>query len=277
MDTLIKQLFEEIDFDEFKECEQSALGATSCPQCSSRQYFYGNEIDYTCEQKRKLYVLRYLPVHASEISQGIDILKLNGAIRRTLSQNNLAVLSIGGGPGSDIVGFRDVHRVLHEIRACREDEPYIADVQYTKIDINRDWNDLFHRVINTRSDDKPDHINEDYECFYEDVTSINVDIDIQDVILLSYIVSELTDDEAIVLANNIKQWSNENTIVIVNDRNQEEVTNRVNSMFKILKTQDAGEFEITGWAGFVYPDKIRDACEVTLNRSSLISYAMGCQ
>ncbi len=225
----------------------------------------------------KLYIIRYLPVHASEIRYSLGILRINAEVNGILSQDNLNVLSIGGGPGSDIIGFREVHRSIHNRRARLEEEPYAAKVNYLKVEVNDDWNALFDRVINTAVDDQVGHVNENYDCIYCDATSIDLDIDRQDVILLSYIVSELTDDEAILLANNIQRWSDENTIIIVNDRSQEEVTNRVNLMFEILNAQDAGEFESTGWAGFVYPDEIRDSCEVKLNRSSMVSYSVGCQ
>ncbi|WP_147822859.1 hypothetical protein [Aeromonas hydrophila] len=277
MNNLIEELYTEIDLEVFSDCEHAAHGVTSCPKCCSRQYFNENEINYSCEQKMKLYIIRYLPVHASEIRYSLGILRINAEVNGILSQDNLNVLSIGGGPGSDIIGFREVHRSIHNRRARLEEEPYAANVNYLKVEVNDDWNALFDRVINTAVDDQVGHVNENYDCIYWDATSIDLDIDRQDVILLSYIVSELTDDEAILLANNIQRWSDENTIIIVNDRSQEEVTNRVNLMFEILNAQDAGEFESTGWAGFVYPDEIRDSCEVKLNRSSMVSYSVGCQ
>ncbi|MCO4173013.1 hypothetical protein K8D10_14725 [Aeromonas veronii] len=277
MNNLIEELYTEIDFEMFSDCEHAVHGVTSCPKCCSGQYFNDNEINYSCEQKMKLYIIRYLPVHASEVRSSIGVLKNNAVMNRILSQDNLNVLSIGGGPGSDIIGFREAHRSIHELREFLEEESYVAEINYLKVEINDDWNALFERVINISVDGRLGHVNENYECIYGDATSIVLGIDTQDVILLSYIVSELTDDEAIMLANNIKRWSDENTIIIVNDRNQEEVTNRVNLMFEILNAQDAGEFESTGWAGFFYPDEIRDSCEVKLNRSSMVSYAVGCQ
>ncbi|WP_368160891.1 hypothetical protein [Aeromonas sp. R5-3] len=272
MNTLIENLHAEIDFNKFSHCEHAVTGISSCPQCCSRQYFYENEIDYSCEQKMKLYVLRYLPVHMSEVRYGIEKLGLHEVINK----ESLNVLSLGGGPGSDIMGFRSVHRSHHMFKNIFKVEPYTAKIKYLKIDINNKWDNLFQRVINTEHNAKLNHVSEYYECLYENATSIDINIDIQDVILLSYIVSELTDVEAIDLSSNIKRWSNEKTIILVNDRNQEAVINRVDLMFKLLNAQKTGSFATSGWARFSYPDEIRDSCEVKLNRSSMVSYAIGC-
>ena len=51
----------------WEECEDMVNGASCCSDCCSKQYFNGNEIDYNCEQKRKVYVLRYVASTAERL------------------------------------------------------------------------------------------------------------------------------------------------------------------------------------------------------------------
>lgn len=57
MEEIIKKFYDEVDFDAAKSCSSS--DKPNCVNCHSDSYFESTEIDYSCMNKRKLYVVRY--------------------------------------------------------------------------------------------------------------------------------------------------------------------------------------------------------------------------
>lgn len=103
MKKIIQEFYDEVDFDAVKSCNTSKK--SSCVDCHSDSYFESTEIDYSCLNKRKLYVVRYLPVHTHEILSALNLIPAD-SVNELLSKKKLNVACLGGGPGTDNLAFR---------------------------------------------------------------------------------------------------------------------------------------------------------------------------
>ncbi|MCQ6631537.1 hypothetical protein NO374_22785 [Escherichia coli] len=110
MDGLIKNCHDRIEGDKHLKCDAS-LG-DDCLQCSSNMYFDGNDVNYECDNKRYIYIARYLPVHSSEISNALDHLAMS-FYDELKDKEKIVFASFGAGPGIDTYAF---HRWLDKHR-----------------------------------------------------------------------------------------------------------------------------------------------------------------
>lgn len=259
MDTLIKELFDEIDFEQFSGCEKVSPGATSCARCCARQYFDGNEIDYSCEQKMKVYAVRYYPVHMEEIATAVDSsLHMNG-VEDILLTRDLSILSLGGGPGSDILGIRKRIRGYASI-----DSKNTYKVSFTRIEVNPIWDNIFYRAVALGTTTQ--NLSEEYKTIHHDLTlNESVVLPKQDIILMSYLMSELSDAEAYMLAHRVKDLMKSNALIIINDRPEDAVKNRIKKFLDIILPSESKEHYFTYWGGFTYPEDIKNKMEPKLN------------
>ena len=76
MNNIINNFFDEVDFNSFANC---GVGKDDCVGCLSDNYFEATEINYDCENKRKLYVVRYLPVHVKEVQSALSLISTKRA------------------------------------------------------------------------------------------------------------------------------------------------------------------------------------------------------
>lgn len=68
---LVEKYHSLIDYDAYNKCDDKYQGANNCIRCCSDPYYKETKIDYTCPQKRKLYVVRYAPAYIREIESAL--------------------------------------------------------------------------------------------------------------------------------------------------------------------------------------------------------------
>lgn len=248
LDSLIQDLHKQVDYDKWRNCMEKTLGATNCPDCCGRQYFDGNQISYQCDQKRKIYALRYLPAHIAENYQG-SLLIPEEHRNRIFRKNSLKIASFGGGPGSDIAGFKQF------IEGLDNQEYPCANFIFTRLDVEDGWKNISENVMRLYGADESRF---NYQKFDMDICSNGNWFDDKrfDVILISYLVSELNTEQIQSLANNLRKCMGAETLLVINDRSEDVVYQKIEDLSSSANLRLITSRILSGWAGYSYDNTI---------------------
>lgn len=261
---VIEAFHEQIDYDFYRGCNEIFHNAANCIQCCSNPYYESTQIDYSCPQKRKIYVLRYAPAYISEI---FDALKYTSKefIDYILEADELKVASIGGGPGTDIAAFNKWLGIYDY------DISNLKKIRYLRVDIHEQWDDVSPELINLY---KIENINYEYKKIVRNVSIEPVkssSFDNFDVIMLSYVISEI--DEAYIynLAEHVSQIMSDSTLVIINDRPQDQVLMKIEKFFEHIGCLNPTRIqpEYRDHCGVTYPDDIYNQAQPTIFKKSM--------
>jgi len=263
---VIEDFHKQINYDLYIDCNEKFYNAENCIECCSKPYYERIQIDYTCPQKRKIYVARYAPTHISEISEALSKTPTK-LINDIFRKNVLTVASIGGGPGTDIAAFNNwLYHSSHSFESFN-----LQTVRYLRLDIHEHWNDISIELINL------DKIKEIKYKFCREIIDISAEPinpqfhDRFDVIILSYIFSEIDENKIKYFAKNVFQMLSEKTLIIVNDRAEPKVEYTINQFFSNLGINAMDKkYRTSGHCGFSYPDDIRDKVQPKLSKNSVI-------
>lgn len=258
MDGLIKNCHDRIEGDKHLKCD--AYLGDDCLQCSSNMYFDGNDVNYECDNKRYIYIARYLPVHSSEISNALDHLAMS-FYDELKDKEKIVFASFGAGPGIDTYAF---HRWLDKHRndlSCK-------NITAFRIECCDEWTELAKEVMFSNS---PQGFERKYYRNIVDVTTEDVNISERfDIATLSYIVSELDESGVNKLIENIKNNKSECSYIVINDRNEPLVKEKI---IKIMTAvADAGYRDYhydSEHCGFSYPDNIYSSISPKVFRKSV--------
>ncbi|MBN6717226.1 hypothetical protein JSY17_24815 [Pseudomonas capsici] len=265
MDDIIANLFSKLDESKWSNCSERTPNSKNCVECLHKQYFDENEINYSCVEKRKLYVIRYLPVHTAENRAGFKSIP-SDVIEKILDYNHIRILSIGGGPGSDIYAALD-------FLSSKVDENYKHKVYITRIDIEPLWDKIATHVINAASDDFEVSI----KTLHEDVIDglDRVKGKEFDIIVCSYLISELNNVNLEKLGQKLRALMWNGGVIVVNDRSQAEVEEKARTVFRAANIEYSKVFN-TDWAGFCYPEEIVKKVGPKLNMRSTAFWGVKC-
>jgi hypothetical protein len=248
MNELIEKYFAKIDQKIWFGCENAVTGASCCQECCSKQYFNGRQIDYTCEQKRKVYLLRYLPVHAYEVYLGAA--RISQAFYAGLvSKDPIRIVSLGAGPGSDIVALKRI--LIDKVVTAKA-----IDVETLRIDTIPEWNTIATDVIDLQNSDqfKFRHLHKQL-----DLTQKTFCPDQGfDIISMSYLISELQLGDIPRLSATIKNCLTDRTVILINDRNEGAVVNKIQMVLAGIKGTPIDRDTSLMRSGVIYPEHIRD-------------------
>ena len=269
MQELIQELYDSIDFTKHVNCEQKSESATNCPECLALHYRENTHtIDYRCAQKRKIYLMKYAPVHVKEIYMAGRLTPSSFWV--SLNQKKqVRILSIGGGMGVDGAAFIEIFK--------NKRDSLIEELVIGMLDKENQWIPLAKRLIRTQSEglnfqvsiqkkicDICQIINQKYKEF--------------DFISMSYVISELNDTDIENVARNIFHFSRKEFILIINDRIQNSVEAKVNNLIKELRELYAEvdiKFEKDDvedkreWCGVLFSDEIKQSIAPKLKTKSL--------
>lgn len=258
LDQLLTSTDQKIDYDQVAACLSATRnGAGSCPDCLHQQYFSGNSIDYTCDQTRLIYVLRFLPVHMQEnlsILEGVDANRVKVEEGRPIE-----VLAIGGGPGSEIAALR---------KFVLESDYFghpVQEIHVTRLDRVDEWTGIHLEVRKLYESDK---VSYKYSKITGDVTTC-ADFDGNyDLVFLSYILSELSDSQANKLAEKIHSVTRDTAVLVLNDRNQAQVIQRMKAITEPFNIVSRYTASTEKHFGLSYPDEIRKRAQAKLQMKS---------
>lgn len=258
MDNLITDYYDDLNPKAFSSCDDRTPGSGSCVDCFKNQYYGGHEISYDCEEKRKLYVLRYFPVHGKENYSGAERIPCD-VIDEWFDNEHVDILSVGGGPGSDIYG---VLAYLKE-EALRRQVDLSVDV--LRLDIEDQWDGVFDDVM---------------ARFFPLVGYRNMKLDVSDgidsisdesfdLVTLSYLTSELSTESCLNLAEEVDSVLVDGGVLMINDRPEDVVEQDIRSMFERIEVSYK-KYSLSAWAGYSYPREISRVVVPKFSMSSSI-------
>ena len=262
MESIIRDLHESIDYGKWSGCNNITIGSPNCVECFRNQYFDGNVIDYSCEQKRKIYILKFLPVHVHEVYIAIKKME-NDILEIFSSKNEINILSVGGGPGSDILAMKSF--IVEQV-----EEECMPKFNILRIDKENGWDNLSEKIIhpNFSSEIKRKFNNRKF-LFNFALNKLNKKLNF-DIILISYLISEISDDDMFVFTHNMQNLLANKSILIINDRNEDVVQYRITGMLNNLSLKPEKFFSESEriWCGFSYPDDIKNLVNPKLKTNS---------
>lgn len=260
VETLLLETHASVNYTQAQTCEHNPTKAETCVGCQGDQYFNDQEINYSCKDKRSVYLLRYMLVHIQEVKQALDGLRNNSELPDAWP-DPVRVLSIGGGPGFDVAAFK---------KFVLEDGFYSDDIrsfEIFRLDKVKDWDDLAGRVIYLYSPPgysfKHSKINQDLNTLPKYPKRKF------DIFLLSYVVSELSYTECEQLGKTISASVENSAVVIFNDRNEDEVWKKIQAITSHCNI--AAYFKNTAeeWCGLSYPDSLTSTTKPKLKMKSI--------
>lgn len=260
MEDTISNFFNEINFGLSDICDTTK---NDCIQCLSDGY-WDDEVDYGCENKRLLYVVRYLPVHVREVRAALDLIP-SQEVEKLLNTSKLNVVCLGGGPGTDNRAF---NQWLTNKRLFKKGR--ITNIKITRVDRCCEWSDISPRII---WDEFPDDIHISLKINNHDVVKHKLNIAGKaKVIIASYLLSEIAKEDIYKLAKNIKRIADNSAHLLINDRNQTEVIDRIKILYKELGVESPTTCNNQFHCGISYPDEIRVQSKPKLKTSSIKFY-----
>ncbi|MEI6825899.1 MAG: hypothetical protein WCK54_09920 [Desulfuromonadales bacterium] len=255
----VTELEASFDFERWEECQNTVGDAESCIDCCHERYFNGNEIDYECDQFRKTYIMRFLPVHIHE--NYLALRRIPTDVLDTIGQSETVnFLSLGGGPGSDIAAFKK-HIDNGYFENMRTQSFHIV-----RVDREDDWNGLATRVINLfrcrNYEVRHTKLHQDVLVPFTNQQNIHI-------VTLSYLISEIAEESIPVLARNIATVLADTAVIVINDRDEDVVRRKAENLLQNLNIDTYDERNGREWCGEFFPDDVRDRISPKLKTNSI--------
>ena len=262
LEHLITSAYNSLPLEMASNCQTVTENAQSCFDCLQKQFFNGNMVDYHCAEKKKAYIVRYLPVHVREVEKAYELLP-DQQLEELLKKERIKVLSIGGGPGSDIAATL---KFLH--RHIRYKPHEMPQLYFERLDQEESWGDLSPAVTDVYRHEANIEISN--SC-YDIAKQAIIRVERFDICTLSYVLSEIEDNDIPQVAANLKNSVNtaNSGIILINDRDQVEVVERIRMLIGILGATNVQSCRQQEWAGFSYPDHIKEIAGPKLSTSSI--------
>ena len=257
---LIDKYYDDVKPEHWKVCTNATPNSKSCVDCCGKQYFDSNEISYECDQKRKIYVLRYLPVHHKEVYLTLSRISKEVAVAIG-GKKCVRVLSIGSGPGSDILAFK---KIVADGLLFLDG---VTDILLVMIEKESGWDEISDDVLKLYSEG----FHYLHKRHHLDFGNRQVKCDSGfDYLLLSYVISELSIKEVDNVARNLQQCIGNPSVLIINDRNEDRVTSKIDRLLKDFKIQNTIiQSGVREWCGVSYPDEIKENVRPKLSTNSV--------
>jgi len=269
MESIIRNCIDKVKDNIEGVCPDGTPGTSDCLSCLQRQYFDDNPISYDCKYKICLYVARFFPVHVKENEIALTLLCPQFK-EELLKYNLLNIMSIGGGPGSDLFAIKKFFlncEMNGEIGSSKE-------IYLLRIDKEDSWNQIAAEVNVEIASTEKLHFDAKRKLF--DITS-----KLQwpkrkklfHIFTMSYFLSELTNEGQVkTVAEYINLFSNKNcSFLFINDRNDDKVNNFKRILFESLDCNSSYEAENSAQChcGFFYNEEDRDLVKPKLKTNSI--------
>lgn len=257
MDEIIDDYYSLLDGSKWSSCRDKTPGSSSCVHCFHSQYYNGNVVSYDCVEKRRLYVIRYLPAHAGENTIALGRIS-QANLDSWLQRDVIRILSIGGGPGSD----------LYSALQFIEQHQTNATIEVTRLDIQPLWDVIASDII-SRSVSRLRYTE---RTVHQDALaglsrfvhgSFNL-------IICSYFISEVPHASFQRLGTQLRSLLAPDGALLINDRSEVLVQQNIDTVYQSAQLNKTTLYN-AGWAGFVFPEHIVSAVAPKFNMSSMAS------
>jgi len=214
---LIKKYYNKIVFVPWWHCDERR-GAPNCVVCARGDFYArrlnNRKINYKCEQKRFLYIVRYMPLRILQI---LEMLRQMDEPMQQFLQNQarINVISLGAGPGFDIAAIQK-YLVEQNINNVQK------NVTCWRVDKEQLWDQIAVDVINIYESDS---VHFEHNCWTFDFSnpippfSGSVQSDDFNIIIASYFLSELDENSLANVFSLIKENTLGPSLIMINDIN----------------------------------------------------------
>ncbi len=232
-----------------QDCVETCSG--NCKSCLEDIHMNQKKRRYNCHYMRSYYIVSYLYKYKKEIRMAMEVNR-SEILRHLNLDGSVKIVSIGCGPGTEIVGFQEF--LLDAMREPGNEWPDI-EIKYVGIDINKDW-DHYFKTTNTLVENKFKNAGVPYKWnFYQsDVFNFNLNDELIDIVFLPYVLSEIkkycADEKSMNtrvgnLWGKIESKLYDKSLIVCNDINHEDLAR---AYFDTLYRQ------------ITLPKKIRQSC-----------------
>lgn len=235
-----------------------------CNRCLRTQYFE-DSISYSCNNRRIMYVLKYLYVHSSEMYNLFR--QYSNEIFLHLDSNNLLIRSIGAGPGSEIIGL------LRYLISSDFEDHKLEDLYIQRVESEKGWDEIYtiNMDLFEQSFPIPFYINITKKRIHRNVMIRPDFVKKCNILIFSYFWSEHLGG-----GNNLDIWDrllsslDKKSIVILNDRPENRVRRLFDTFHETIECNVKEFYEIdrSEHCGFHYDDDLKDKFAPKLNCNS---------
>lgn len=227
-----------------------------CVDCCKDSY-YGGDTQYKCNNSKKIYLIRNLATQIKQIE-----LALSQSLREDIcGQNDITVMSLGGGPGTEAIALMDTLRDYANDFTLSFDN---VESEYSWQTMYEDLTQNFvNRIRNVTL--KTRFLPSSIETHTETVTVL------YDLAFVSWLFSLIeTSQEILSILNVLGSLLREGGYLVIADRFEDKVVTRISSAIEnanelILKENDRQ----IQWCGVMFPDDVRDKFKVRLKADSM--------
>lgn len=187
-----------------------------------------------------------------------------------LSKESLKVLSLGGGPASDLCA------VLRQMTDCMIDrECKRLDFDLTRADLEDAWDDIAGNLLLrtmqsiTNSTQLIFTDSDQYKTIHMDVTGDFSELNGEkfDLITISYLMSELSSETVVNLAEKLNSVLVSGGVLLINERPQVEVLANIRKLYGKMGLE-VKEGNFSNWARFSFESDIASVAKPTFNMNS---------
>jgi len=226
-----------------------------CVDCCKHGY-YGSGTQYKCNNSKKVYLIRNLATQVKQIE-----LALSESLREDIcGQKDIAVISLGGGPGTEAIALMDILRDYTDNFTLRFDN---VESEHSWKTMYRDLTRNFaSRIGNVAL--KARFLPSDIETHAKTGTSL------YDLAFVSWLFSLIeTSQEILGILNVLQSLLREDGYLVIADRFEDKVVERISGALEdadelVLKEYDRQ----IQWCGVMFPDDLRDRFKVRLYADS---------
>jgi len=226
-----------------------------CVDCCKDSY-YGSDTQYKCNNSKKIYLIRNLATQIKQIEPA-----LSQSLREDIcGQNDIRVMSLGGGPGTEAIALMDILRdYANDFTLCFDN----VESEYSWKTMYGDLTQNFaSRISNVTLQTR--FSSSDIETHAKTVTVP------YDLAFVSWLFSLIkTSQEILSILNVLESLLREDGYLVIADRFEDKVVTRISSAIEnadglILKENDRQ----IQWCGVMFPDDVRDKFKVRLKADS---------
>ncbi|MDT8448161.1 MAG: methyltransferase domain-containing protein [bacterium] len=242
----LESVYEQFDHEVFLECEQAKQNWQSCADCHRNSYFPGGTPQYQCSEFREMYLMRSLGVHLDEICSVFTGLQAKAPFSER-GNTSFKVLSIGGGPGSDVTGLQRFIKVNESFFGRKS-----AKFKVTRVEMEPTWDDQYAEVVNLIESPGFQFKFENHHLSFEGFRPESEGY--YDVITLSYVLSELDSSQIANLTKLINDSLAPGGLLVINERPEEKWVTQVHSMLEAVNLNPAFETDKRKKTGLFIPN-----------------------
>lgn len=241
------------------ECPNNCDCHKNCHICLKHQYFDGI-IDYSCKNRRMMYILRYSYVHSSEMYYLFD--DYHEQIFSHLLSSDIKIRSIGAGPGLELFGF------LRFINYCNSCE--INQIKLHRVEFEEGWDEIFNKCwkLFEQSYFFPNSIEIKKVRSQQNVFRTNNSFSDCDILIYSYFWSEhLNNNQCLEVFERLAMSLEDKSIIILNDRPQEKVKYLFDDFQEIIDERITEIYtrDLSKHCGLSYDDELKEKFSPKLN------------